>query len=151
MKPELQRIFDNTPEDDPRSSLDPYGELILRWRRQGKSYRRICKLLADKCGIQITKTPLHEFVQRRSRPRKSQPEMEAEQLSARPAAQIQPASIPSRTSGIHAKLSPEEAARRRELLQSLRNKPALEPKPAVLEEFHYDPDQPLTIDRTIKD
>ena len=37
MKPELQLIFDTTPEDEPKSKLDPYRELILRWRRTGQN------------------------------------------------------------------------------------------------------------------
>jgi hypothetical protein len=77
MKPELQQIFDNTSEDDPRSKLEPYRELILRWRRQGKSYRKLTKLLADHFGLKVGTMTVHEFVQRRSRPRKSQPESEA--------------------------------------------------------------------------
>ena len=47
MNSELQRIFDSVPEDEPRSHLEPYRELILRWRRQGRSYRRIRQLLID--------------------------------------------------------------------------------------------------------
>jgi hypothetical protein len=64
VNPELLRIYDGTPEDEPRSRLQPYCELILRWRRQGKSYRKICKLLADKCDVRIGRTALNEFVQR---------------------------------------------------------------------------------------
>jgi hypothetical protein len=74
MKPELQEIFDNTPEDDPRSKLEPYRELILRWRRQGKSYRRMTKLLAENCGVKAATMTVHEFVQRRSRPRTLEPD-----------------------------------------------------------------------------
>jgi hypothetical protein len=151
VKPELQQAFDSTPEDTPRSRLEPYRELILRWRRQGRSYRRICSLLHDSFALKISYLALYEFVQRRSRPRNPQPELEAEQLPVMPAAQIQPSSIPDQAPRTFPKLSPEEAARRRDLLQSLRNKPALAPTPPVLEEFHYDPDKPLMIDRTIKD
>ena len=79
MNEELQQIFDNAPGDEPKSRLEPYRELVLRWRRQGRSYRRICQLLRDKCGVDITYLPLYEFVQRRSRPRKPRPEPEVEQ------------------------------------------------------------------------
>jgi hypothetical protein len=78
MKPELQQIFDNTPDDDPRSKLDPYRELILRWRRQGRSYRRICQLIREQCSTKVSLATLHGFIQRRSRPRKAQPELMAE-------------------------------------------------------------------------
>jgi hypothetical protein len=81
MKPELQQIFDNTPEDDPRSKLDPYRELILRWRRQGRSYRRICQLVTEQCSIKVSLATLHGFIERRSRPRKAQLEPMAELIT----------------------------------------------------------------------
>jgi hypothetical protein len=149
--PELQQVLENLPEDAPRSRLDPFRPFILRWRREGRSYRKIQQILADECKVRVHNETLRRFVKRRSRPRKPQPEPEAEQLPVAPAAPIQPGSIPDQPPRTFTKLSPEEAARRRDLLQSLRKKHALEPKPAVLEEFKYDPDKPLTIDRTIKD
>jgi hypothetical protein len=90
MEDRLQTIFDETPEDEPRSKLEPYRELILRWRRQGRSYRRICTLLAEKCGVQIGRTALHEFVQRRSRPRKPEPEAEPLERPAAVTARVDP-------------------------------------------------------------
>ena len=72
MKDALQQIYDSVPEDEPRSRLEPYRELILQWRRQGRSYRRIQRLLSDKCQITIAYEPLRRFVKRRSRPRKQQ-------------------------------------------------------------------------------
>jgi hypothetical protein len=95
MKPELQLIFDSTPEDEPRSKLDPYRELILRWRRQGKTYRRICALLAERCNITMNSGALFRYIKRRSRPRKALPEIEmatsqkAEPACATPAPQPQ--------------------------------------------------------------
>ena len=83
MKDELQQIFDSVPEDAPRSRLEPYRELILRWRRQGRTYRRICRLLNDRCKVKVAYGPLYRFVQRRSRPRYLHPE-----------AELQPATIP---------------------------------------------------------
>jgi hypothetical protein len=149
--PELREVLDNLPEDLPRSRLDPLRPFILRWRREGRSYRKIQQILANDCKVQVHNETLRRFVKRRAKPRKPQPETETDQLSVMPASQIQPSSIPDQAPRSFLKLSPEEAARRRDLLQSLRNKPALAPTPPVLEEFRYDPDQPLTIDRTIKD
>jgi hypothetical protein len=37
----LQEIYDRVPPDEPRSRLEPYKDLILKWRRQGRTYRRI--------------------------------------------------------------------------------------------------------------
>jgi hypothetical protein len=70
MDAHLQAIYDNTPEDGSRSRLEPYRELILLWRRQGRSYRRIQHLLDEKCNVSIAYEPLRRFVQRRSRPRR---------------------------------------------------------------------------------
>jgi hypothetical protein len=137
VNPELLRIYDGTPEDEPRSRLQPYCELILRWRRQGKSYRKICKLLTDKCGVRIGRTALNEFVQRRSRPRKSQPEVELEpetEHTEQPAAPTK-----------YTKLSPDETARQRALIQELRDKPVVVPK--VRKRFVYDPDEPLILEK----
>jgi hypothetical protein len=141
MKPELQVIFDSTPEDEPRSKLDPYRELILRWRRQGKTYRKICGLLAERCDIKMNSGSLFRYIKRRSRPRKALPEIEIETSQKAEAACTTPA----------ARSQIITAAQNRPSLQSFRNKPARPPKPAVLQEFRYDEDKPLTIDRSIKD
>jgi hypothetical protein len=137
VNPELLRIYDGTPEDEPRSRLQPYCELILRWRRQGKSYRRICKLLADRCGVRIGRTALNEFVQRRSRPRKGQPEVELPPEAAQTEQSVAPTK--------YTKLSPDEVARQRALIQDLRSKPAVVPK--VRKRFVYDPDEPLILEK----
>jgi len=137
MKKELQRIFDDVPADEPRSRLEPYRELILRMRRQGRTYHRIRKVLADKCGVKVAYATLYEFIQTRSRPRKTEDEIQT-QTTAVPAQSIeQPA---ART---YTKLSPEEAAAQRAVIKALRNKPAVVPtedRPV----FVYDPDKPLT-------
>jgi hypothetical protein len=82
---EEQRIFDNTPEDESRSRLEPYRELILLWRRRGRSYRRICRSLQEQSGCSVAHSTLRRFVQRHSRPRKGQPEVQAEEAIATPA------------------------------------------------------------------
>lgn len=79
MDTELQRRLSEIPEDPPRSRLEPYRDIILRWRRQGRSYRRIRQLLNDECQVKVADMTLHEFVKRRSRPRKAQTEPELEQ------------------------------------------------------------------------
>jgi hypothetical protein len=76
MEESLESIYASVPPDPPRSRLEPYRELILRWRRQGRTYRRICQLLHDNCDLKISYLALYEFVQSRSRPRKSEPEPE---------------------------------------------------------------------------
>jgi hypothetical protein len=45
----------------------------------------------------------------------------------------------------YAKLSPEESARQRALIQELRNKPVVVPE--VRKRFVYDPDEPLILEK----
>lgn len=75
MKEELQRIYDSVPEDEPKSRLEPYRELILRWRRQGRTYHRIRELLATRCNVTVAYVTLYRFIKRCSRPRKAQPDL----------------------------------------------------------------------------
>jgi hypothetical protein len=77
--PELQQVLDSVPEqNDPRSKLEPFKPYILRWRRQGKTYRRILQILRDECHVKVAFGTLHEFVKLRSRPRKPQPDIALE-------------------------------------------------------------------------
>ena len=130
----LQQIFDSVPADEPRSRLDPYRELILRWRRQGKSHDRIRQLLSDKCDVKVAYGPLYRYIQRRSRPRKGPPETEIEQPAMTPAEPMpSPLSFGKR-------LSPEERAAQVEFIRSL-NKPESQ-QPAKSPVFSFDPDKP---------
>ena len=120
MNPELQRIYDSMPEDEPRSRLDPYRELILRWRRQGRTYRRILQMLRDECRVKVAFGTLHEFVQKRSRRRKVQPDLEMESATVQPvessSAAVSPVELKSR-------LSPEERAAARAALRASYDQP----------------------------
>jgi len=65
MNQELQQIYDRVPLDTPRSRLEPYWELILAWRGQGRSYRRIVTLLDQECAEKVGCSALYYFVRRR--------------------------------------------------------------------------------------
>jgi hypothetical protein len=137
MNGDHQRVADSVLEDEPRSRLEPYREVILRWRRQGRSYRRICKLLGDKFDLKVGRTALHEFVWRRSRPRKVAPEPEIEQptmLATEPAQAPMPVT----------KLTAEERAAQIEFIRSL-NQPTLEEQPK--QGWDFDLDKPRTIQK----
>jgi hypothetical protein len=137
MNGDHQRVADSVLEDEPRSRLEPYREAILRWRRQGRSYRRICKLLGDKFDLKVGRTALHEFVWRRSRPRKVAPEPEIEQptmLATEPAQALMPVT----------KLTAEERAAQIEFIRSL-NQPTLEEQPK--QGWDFDLDKPRTIQK----
>jgi Xaa-Pro aminopeptidase len=141
----LQRIFDSLPEDAPRSRLEPYRELILRWRRQGRSYRRIRQLLNDECQVKVADMTVHEFVQRRSRPRKVQPEFQSEPAKLTPAADQPPITRPRN------RRSPEEIAAMREAASAANHKPVFQREKEIKPLFVYDPSRPLTNKPTEKD
>lgn len=146
MDERLQRIFDSLPEDAPRSRLEPYRELILRWRGQGRSYRRIRQLLNDECHVKVADMTLHEFVQRRSRPRKVQPEFQSEPAKLTPAAADQAAITRSGN-----RRSPEEIAALREAASAANHKPVFQHEKEIKPLFVYDPSRPLTNKPTEKD
>jgi hypothetical protein len=141
MNTELQRIFDSIPDEEARSRLEPYRELILRWRRKGRSYRWICRTMNEKCGVTVAYGPLYRFVQRLSRPRKIQRDIE---LQPEPAQTEQPV----RPKG-HTKLSSDELAQQRSLIQDLRSKPVVVRE--VRKRFVYNPDEPLILEKHKKE
>jgi hypothetical protein len=138
MNPELQRIFDNVPEDKPRSRLEPFREVILRWRRQGRTYRRIQELLADECSIQVSTTMLFKFVKARSRPRK--PESKAEPESP----PMQTPTEQAMTFRPRPRRTPEETAAMREAASASNHKPVFQIEPETKPLFVYNPSRPLT-------
>jgi hypothetical protein len=136
MEERLQKIFDSVPADDPRSRLEPYCELILRWRRQGRTYHRIRQLLAEQCDITVAYVTLYRFIQRRSGPKTDSPP-EAQLAIIMPV--VAEEKSPLRSS----RPSPEEITAMREAARASNHKPVFtreEPK----EVFVYDPDKPLT-------
>ena len=71
---ELLRRLENLPAAEPRSKLEPLRDYILRWRRQGRSYRRIQRILHEHCKMDVAYETLRRFVQRRENPRSTEPE-----------------------------------------------------------------------------
>src|ERR1700761_1998876 len=67
VKDDIQELLDTLPDDQPRSRLEQHRELILRLRRQGRTYRRIRQILSEKRGITVALSTLHEFVELRAR------------------------------------------------------------------------------------
>jgi hypothetical protein len=140
---ELRKLLESLPADKPRSRLEPFREFILRWRRQGRSYRRIHQILHDECKVEIAYEPLRRFVQRRSRPRKVQPEIQPEPATIAPVPPDQIPPDPSATPRPGARRSPEEIAAMREAASALNHKPVFQPEQRK-PRFVYDPDRPLT-------
>jgi hypothetical protein len=87
ISPDLQQVLDSVPEhNDPRSRLGPFKPYILRWRRQGKTYRRIAEILTKECKVSVSHIAVLKFVKRAARPRKPQPDLEFEPETIQPVA-----------------------------------------------------------------
>jgi hypothetical protein len=139
--PDLQRVLDSVPEqNDPRSKLDPFRPYILKWRRQGKTYRKIQQILRVECRMPVAYETLRQFVKSRSRPRKPVgPEIEIE-----PAA-VQPNSHAAATSG--KRLTAEERQAQLEFIRSLSSKPALSDQPEKVG-WNLGVDKPRVVNKT---
>ena len=106
--PELQQVLDSVPEqNDPRSKLDPFKPHILKWRRQGKTYRKIQQILRVECRMPVAYETLRQFVKSRSKPRKLQPDIDLEPATVQPA---------------KGRLSAEERQARLDFVRSLNSK-----------------------------
>jgi hypothetical protein len=137
MEQRLQKIFDSVPLDEPRSRLEPYRELILHWRRQGRTYHRIRQLLVEHCDIKVAYVTLYRFIQRRSRPRR----MDGLPETQSPIDEV--TRLHEESPLKRARRSPEEIAAMREAAHALNHKPECIPEEPK-ERFVYDPDKPLT-------
>ena len=142
--PELQTVLDNLPADEaPRSRLDPFRPFILRWRRQGKTYRRIQEILAVECKVRVHHETLRRFIRRRARPRKPQPNLESEPATVQPA---ESSSGAVSTDARKPRMSMEERIAQADALRAQFAKPVLPAKPKDTRPlFDYDPDRPLTL------
>jgi len=128
---ELLKRLENLPPAEPRSKLEPLRVYILRWRQQGRSYRRIQRILREHCHMDVAYETLRRFVQRRENPRAAEPEpvaatspVSAAPLSdeAKPRWNFDADKSRTTTAAIEEKrprLSPEERAAQVEFIRSL--------------------------------
>jgi hypothetical protein len=123
---ELLKLLENLPPDEPRSKLEPFRAVILRWRRQGRSYRRIQEILLEQCKVDVAYETLRKFVQRRQRPRTTEPEPVAVTTQVSNAAKPSwnsdtdgPRTTSAATEEKRPRLSPEERAAQVEFIRSL--------------------------------
>ena len=128
---ELLKRLENLPSAEPRSKLEPLRVYILRWRQQGRSYRRIQRILREHCHMDVAYETLRRFVQRRENSRSTEPEpvaatppVSAAPLSdeAKPRWNFDADKSRTTTAAIEEKrprLSPEERAAQVEFIRSL--------------------------------
>ena len=113
LTPERFQALENLPLDESTSRLEPYREIILRWRRQRRSYRKIQQILRDELNVNVTFQALFKCVKLRSKPRKP----------AVPEIHIEQAHNQVGTSG--KRLTTEERAAAVEHVRSLNRKPVV--------------------------
>jgi hypothetical protein len=81
---ELRQVLDNLPAVAPKSRLDPLRPIILRWRRDGRTYRNIQAILKNECRVVVCLETIRKFVKTRSKPRKPKPEIDIEPEANQP-------------------------------------------------------------------
>jgi hypothetical protein len=64
MNDQFRAILDSLSEAKPRSRLGPYSDLVRELRKRRRPYREIARVLAEQCGLRVSLSTLHEFVQR---------------------------------------------------------------------------------------
>jgi len=122
----IRQILDELPDREGRSCLAPYLELIFEMRRRKYSYREIARLLAERCGLKISHSTIHDFVKRHSH-----------EVSGCGSADTS--------------MQPNEDCRKvdhgedvRERIAALKRRPALSSRDET--RFRYDSDEPLRFD-----
>jgi hypothetical protein len=138
--PELQQVLDNQPAKPPRSVLDPFRVFILRWRREGRTYRDIQQILAVECKVRVHHETLRRFIRRRARPRKPQPNLDLEPVAVQP---VEKSSAAVSTVERKPRISIEERRAQAEAIRT--NFKPLFAKEETKPLFDYDPDKPLTL------
>ncbi len=142
--PELQQVLDNLPADGPRSKLEPFKVFILRWRRQGRTYRRIAEILTNQCKVSVSHIGVRKFVRRAARPRKTQPEIEP--VTVQPVESSSDAGSPIARKP---RMTIEERRAQADEIRARLANSVSKAKPADTRPlFDYDPDKPLTLINT---
>ena len=143
----VQEILDSLPQRPSRSRLAPYRELIHELRRRRRTYREIAELLAERCQCKVSISTLHDFVRVRSRAKREQPQQARSSSidSTRETPQNATHTRPSTNSDEETVISHRNVYQKVADLKQ-RSTP-VEKRPSA---FHYDPDEPLHLQRNVK-
>lgn len=143
MDAKFKAILDSLPDKPPRSRLEPYSELIEELRRRGRTYRDISDILAEKCGVQVTASGIHDFLRSRSMTKgKSAKRNASGRVKSRTSSTVRGAV----EADLAAKASAEDEAQAIVAVLKAR-KPGVKPDP---ERFQFDPSEPLRIKKAGK-
>jgi hypothetical protein len=135
MDERLRQILETLPEKPPRSRLEPFREFIGKLREQGRTYRDIAVILAERCELRISATAVHNFVRSRSR-EKPEPRMRRTGQSGPPRNR----STERGRSVVEANGALHDVQQR---IQALKRR-SEEAQPAP-QGFQFDPDEPLRL------
>ena len=138
MDPDFDRILDSLPEKRSRSRLEPYGVLIKKLRRRGRTYREIANVLSDKFQIHASISTIHDFVRRWSALDKSS-RTGIEKVRKKSMKDPISISVKTQVTNAEAPVTSDEVQKR---IAALKSRPILSTETKI---FHYDPDQPLQI------
>lgn len=147
MTPEEDRLYKSIEPEAPVESLsrlEPHRDVILRWRRDGRSYRRIQRTLAGN-GITIAIATLHKFVARRSRARKA-----GSDVPQLPQNAVEHKPMGRQEENMQAHSSPERAddprAAQREHMRKLKQQPVIQNgKPKIFDYGDEDCQKPFAL------
>lgn len=131
MNGEFREILDNLPAAPLRSRLGPYAELIRELRRRQRPYREIVWVLATKCGVRVSQSTLHDFVQRYLEKKSPVPAASKSRSGTKSGIQ----QVEKRTT-----VAPSEVTER---IGALRRKPATPPNESSA--FEFDSSEPLRL------
>lgn len=62
-------ILKTLPEKPARSRLAPFKKLIMGLLARRRTYREIARIIAEKCGMKVSISTLHDFVRLRLGPK----------------------------------------------------------------------------------
>jgi len=69
----FEAILNSLPSKEPRSRLEPYGELLIEMRKRGCAYREIVQILKKTCGLKVGASTVNDFVLARANSRTKPP------------------------------------------------------------------------------
>ena len=137
MDERICRILNRVSKQPPRSSLEPWRELIEELRHRGRTYRDIAEILQEHCQVRVAPSTILRFVLARSKAAKKA-RNETRQLTVLP--RVTGRAVPCFPAPIRNDSELEKVQQR---IAALKSKPTAEQQ--KLQIFNYNPDEPLRL------
>jgi hypothetical protein len=71
---DLEKLLADDRPEPPRSRLEPHLDFVRELRRRGRTFRRIAKMLEEKCGVKVAPGTIHAFLTAKKRRRQPPPQ-----------------------------------------------------------------------------